>query len=166
MSAGVTTVLIKDGGRPDDHAIILQNDPSRRCCRRWFSPTPELLRNGCLPFFLRFPGSPPLVALAAFLAFFRQPTARQLEILAYGPNTGLPSFPCSAKRSISSRRLLPWLTDGQRRRLAGVGSERTADRTVRGEDQIRHQPGPERIAGVSAGSVPSLDRAVISITKT
>ena len=49
---------------------------------------------------------------------------------------------------------LHWFTDGQRRRLDGVGSERTADRSVRGEGQIRYRPGPEGIAGVSAGSVP------------
>ena len=77
-----------------------------------------------------------------------------VSMMAYGPNTGLPSFPWLAKRSISSRRLLTWSTDGQRRRLDGVGSERTADRSVRGEYRIRHRPGPEGIAGVSAGSVP------------
>ncbi len=79
--------------------------------------------------------------------------AALVPMMAYGPNTGLPSFPWSATRSISARRLLSWFTDGQRRRLDGVGSEHTADRSVRGEDRIRHRPGPEGIAGVSAGSV-------------
>ena len=58
--------------------------------RLWFSQTPKLLINWGLPFFLRFPCSPPLVALAAaFLAFFRQRTALQLEILALRHQLGV-----------------------------------------------------------------------------
>ncbi|MBM3796840.1 MAG: UDP-glucose/GDP-mannose dehydrogenase family protein, partial [Acidobacteria bacterium] len=56
----------------------------------WFSQTPKLLINWGLPFFLRFPCSPPLVALAAaFLAFFRQRAALQLEILALRHQLGV-----------------------------------------------------------------------------
>jgi len=56
----------------------------------WFSQTPKLLINWGLPFFLRFPCSPPLVALAAaFLAFFRQRPALQLEILALRHQLGV-----------------------------------------------------------------------------
>jgi len=56
----------------------------------WFSQTSKLLINWGLPFFLRFPCLPPLVALsAAFLAFFRQRTALQLEILALRHQLGV-----------------------------------------------------------------------------
>ena len=47
----------------------------RSISRLWFSQISKLLINWGLPFFVRFPCSPPLVALAAaFLAFFRQRT--------------------------------------------------------------------------------------------
>ncbi len=50
----------------------------------WFSQISKLLINGGVPFFLRFPCSPPLVALAAaFLAFSRSRAAIQLEVLAF-----------------------------------------------------------------------------------
>ncbi len=49
----------------------------------WSSQISKVLINWGLPFFLRFPCSPPLVALAAaFLAFFRSRAALQLQILA------------------------------------------------------------------------------------
>ncbi|MBM3740808.1 MAG: hypothetical protein FJW39_34110 [Acidobacteria bacterium] len=56
----------------------------------WFSKIPKLLINWGLPFFLRFPCSPPLVALAAaFLAFFRQQPGLQLQILALRHQLGV-----------------------------------------------------------------------------
>ena len=58
--------------------------------RLWFSQISKLLINWELLFFLRFPCSPPLVALAAaFLAFFRQRMALQLEILALRHQLGV-----------------------------------------------------------------------------
>jgi hypothetical protein len=58
--------------------------------RLWFSQISKLLINWGLLFFLRFHFSPPLVALAAaFLAFFRQRTALQLEILALRHQLGV-----------------------------------------------------------------------------
>ena len=51
---------------------------------------PNLLINWGLPFFLRFPCWPPLLALAAaFWAFFRQRAALQLEILALRHQLGV-----------------------------------------------------------------------------
>jgi putative transposase len=58
--------------------------------RLWFSQISKLLINWGLPFLLRFPCSPPLVALvAAFLAFFRQRTALQFEILGLRHQLGV-----------------------------------------------------------------------------
>ena len=71
----------------------------------WFSQTSKLLINWGLPFFLRFPFSPPLVALvSAFWAFFRQRTALQLEILALRHQLGV------LQRSVQR----PKLTDADR----------------------------------------------------
>jgi hypothetical protein len=163
MSAGATTVWIKDGAgrmitRSSDKmihsalllALVLAN--------------PGIAQKWLVAFLPSIPWFASVGGAGGFLGFFRQPTARQLEILAYGPNTGLPSFPAQPNVPSLSRRLLPWFTDRQRRRLAGVGSEHTADRSVRGKNRIRHQPGRSG-SPVSAGSVPSLDRAVISITR-
>ena len=78
----------------------------------WFSQTPKLLINWGLPFFLRFPCSPPLVALAAaFLAFFRQRTALQFEILALCHQLGV--LQRSVKRpklTAADRVLWAWLS--------------------------------------------------------
>ena len=77
----------------------------------WFSQTPKLLINWGLPPFLRFPCSPSLVALAAaFLAFFRQRTALQLEILALRHQLGV--LQRSVKRpklTAADRFLWAWL---------------------------------------------------------
>jgi len=79
--------------------------------RLWFSQTPKLLINWGLPFFLRFPCSPPLLALAAaFLAFFRQQPGLQLEILALRHQLGV--LPRSVKRpklTAADRFLWAWL---------------------------------------------------------
>jgi len=93
--------------------------------RVWFSQTPKLLINWGLPFFLRFPCSPPLVALvAAFLAFFRQRAALQLEIPALRHQLGV--LQRSVKRpklTAADRFLWAWLaavwTDWQPSAIAG-----------------------------------------------
>jgi|GEM_PF-1027349 len=78
---------------------------------RWFSQTSKLLINWGLPFFLRFPYSPSLVALAAaLLAFFRQRAALQLEILALRHQLGV--LQCSVQRpklTATDRLLWAWL---------------------------------------------------------
>ena len=99
----------------------------------WFSQTPKLLIKWGLPFFLRFPCSPPLVALAvAFLAFFRHRTAHHLEILALRHQLGV--LQRSVKRSkltasdrflLSRRSLTPRSRD---RSHAGISHERLARR--------------------------------------
>ena len=77
----------------------------------WFSQISKLLINRGLPFFLRFPCSPPLVALAAaFLAFFRSRAALQFEILALRHRLGV--LPRSVKRpqlTAADRFLGAWL---------------------------------------------------------
>jgi hypothetical protein len=79
--------------------------------RLWFSQTPKLLINWGLPFFIRFPCWPPLLALAAaFLAFFRQRAALQLEILALRHQLGV--LQRSVKRpklTAADRFLWDWL---------------------------------------------------------
>ena len=68
---------IRDGKRKltDSPAIAdrdIHGSAKRRMIDLWFSQTPKWLINWGVPFFLRFPCSPPLLALvAAFLAFFR-----------------------------------------------------------------------------------------------
>ena len=67
------------------------------------------LINWGLPFFLRFPGSPPLVALAA--AFFRQRTALQLEILALRQQLGVLQRSVKRPKLTSADRFLwAWLS--------------------------------------------------------
>jgi hypothetical protein len=98
------------GGWPGGSVLKLQESlqavcPEVRFFRLWFSQTSKLLINWGLPFFLRFPFSPPLVALvSAFLAFFRQRTALQLEILALRHQPGV------LQRSVQR----PKLTDADR----------------------------------------------------
>ena len=58
--------------------------------RLWFSHISKLLINLGLSSLLRFPCSPPLVALAAaFLAFFRSRAALQYEIVALRHQLGV-----------------------------------------------------------------------------
>jgi len=91
----------------------------------WFSQTPKSLIKWGLLFFLRFPCSPPLVALvAAFLAFFRQRAALQLEIPALRHQLGV--LQRSVKRpklTAADRFLWAWLaavwTDWQPSAIAG-----------------------------------------------
>ena len=70
-----------------------------------------MLINWGVPFFLRFPCSPPLLALAAAsLAFFRQRAALQLEILALRHQLGV--LQRSVKRpklTAADRFLWAWL---------------------------------------------------------
>jgi putative transposase len=77
----------------------------------WFSQTSKLLINSGLPFLLRFPCSAPLVALsAAFLAFFRQRSALQFEILGLRRQLGV--LQRSVKRpklTAADRSLWAWL---------------------------------------------------------
>ena len=78
----------------------------------WFSQISKLLINWGLPFFLRFPCSPPLVALAAaFLAFFRSRAALQFEILALRHQLGvLQRSVRRPKLTTADRFLWAWLS--------------------------------------------------------
>ena len=99
---------------PAPAPVIQQNNRRGRGAsgQLWFSQISKLLINWGLPFFLRFPCSPPLVALAAaFLASFRQRTALQLEILALRHQLGV--LQRSVKRpklTAADRFLWAWLS--------------------------------------------------------
>ncbi|MBM3754224.1 MAG: hypothetical protein FJW38_09615, partial [Acidobacteria bacterium] len=73
-----------------------------------------------MPFFLRFPCSPPLVALAAaFLAFFRQRAALQLEILALRHQLGVLQRSVKPPKLTAADRFL-WASGC--RRLGRIGN--------------------------------------------